>query len=302
MSRRVNAAAVGQILEALFLLRSSRLTEASTIGLAPSVSSECSTQVSGSTSGAAVDCARSLLRDCVLTAVEIESAQADPSSTLTIQADPSVTAEKSTLPLNSAAAWRPRKEIGTVLEGRDLHRINLSGTRLSASFNRSDLSEATFLGTYFAHCTFNSCDLRSASLEGAQFHSCTFLSTGASAAVARRALFSHCVFHRADLSDWDAAGAIFFHCSFALSDLSRWSVDGQTTMVRPTDWGRCRRLDWTMKPGSSARECRVIGDANTTRALSLAPAERSSCHLSRGHRGGRSRSKHGTSAHIAHRI
>ncbi|CAJ1012758.1 putative Pentapeptide repeat (8 copies)/Pentapeptide repeat (9 copies) [Leishmania naiffi] len=283
MSRRVNTEAMGQILEALFLLRSSRLAEASTDGSAPSVSSEYSTQKTSLTSGTAVDCARHLLRDSVLSAIEIESTQPDSSSLLIIKADPSVTAKKSAYSLSSSAAWRPRKEIGTVLEGRDLHRIDLSGTRLSASFNRSDLSEAILIGTYFAHCTFNLCDLRKANLAGAQFYSCTFLSTDASAAAARRAHFSHCVFHRADLSDWDAAGATFFQCSFTLSDLSRWSVDGQTTVVKPTSWGRCRRLDWVMRPGSSVRECRVVGDANTTTALSLAPAEKSSCNLPRGH-------------------
>ncbi|KAG5464102.1 hypothetical protein LSCM1_00282 [Leishmania martiniquensis] len=296
MSRRVNAAAIGKILEALFLLRSSRLAETFTTEFVPSVSSDCSAQESGSNSGAAVDCARSLLRDSVLSAVEIESTQAGPSSLLTVQADPSAIARRSSVPSSSATAWCPRREIGTVLEGRDLQGIDLSGTRLSASFNRSDLSEANLLGTYFAHCTFNSCDLRKANLAGTQFHSCTFLSTDASAATACQALFSHCVFHRADLSEWDAAGATFFQCSFTLSDLSRWSVDGQTTVVKPTDWGRCRRLDWIMKPGSSVRECRVVGDANATRALSLAPAEGSSCHSSWVQRGFRSGGQHGTSA------
>ncbi|CBZ26120.1 conserved hypothetical protein [Leishmania mexicana MHOM/GT/2001/U1103] len=283
MSRRVNAEAVGQILEALFLLRSSRLAETTTTGSASSVPSGCSTPEPGSTSEDAVDCARRLLRDCVLTAVEIEPAQPDPSSLLAVEADPSIAVKKSHFSLSSAAAWRPRREIGAVLEGRDLHRIDLSGTRLSASFNRSDLSEAVLLGTYFAHCTFNLCDLRRANMAGAQFHSCTFLSTDMSAAAVRRAHFSHCIFHRADLSDWDAAGATFFQCSFTLSDLSRWSLDGQTTVVSPTDWGRCRRLDWVMKPGSSVRECRVVGDANATTALSLAPAEKSSCHPSQRH-------------------
>ncbi|GET93346.1 hypothetical protein, conserved [Leishmania tarentolae] len=280
MSRRVNAEAVGQILEALFLLRSSRLAETSTAESASSVALGCSTPKPGSTSKAAVDSARRLLRGCVLTAVEIEPMHPDPSSLLVIEGDPSTAVKRSPFSSSSAAVWRPRKEIGTVLEGRDLHRIDLSGTRLSASFNRSDLSEAILLGTYFAHSTFNLCDLRRANLSGAEFHSCTFLSTNASAAVARRAHFSHCTFHRADLSNWDAAGATFFQCSFTLSDLSRWSLDGQTTVVNPTNWGRCRRLDWVMKPGSSVRECCVIGDANTTNALSLAPAEKSSCHPS----------------------
>ncbi|CAJ09227.1 conserved hypothetical protein [Leishmania major strain Friedlin] len=283
MSRRVNTEAVSQILEALVLLRSSRLAETSTAGSASSVSSGYSTLEPGSTSEAAVDCARRLLRDCVVSAIEIEPTQPDPSSLLVAEADPSMAAKKSPFSLSSAAAWRPRREIGAVLEGRDLHRIDLSGTRLSASFNRSDLSEAVLLGTYFAHCTFNLCDLRKANMAGAQFHSCTFLSTDASAAAARRAHFSHCMFHRADLSDWDAAGATFFQCSFTLSDLSRWSLDGQTTVVSPTDWGRCRRLDWVMKPGSSVRECRVFGDANAANALSLAPAEKSSCHPSQRH-------------------
>ncbi|KAG5490148.1 hypothetical protein JKF63_00267 [Porcisia hertigi] len=298
MSRRVNAAAISQILEAFFLLRSSRLAEFSTVGSERSASSVSSTQEPASTSKYALDCARCLLRESLLSAVEIEGIQSGSSSLLAVETNPSLADKKST-PSSSAPAWRPRREIGTVLEGRDLHRIDLSGTRLSASFNRVDLSEALLLGTYFAHCTFNSSDLRKANLAGAQFHSCTFLSTDASDVIACRAYFSHCVFHRADLSHWDAAGATFFQCSFTMSDLSHWYVDGQTVVVKPIDWGRCRRLDWVMKPGSSLRECRVVGDASAMSSASLAPAEKSSCHpLRRQHDDGSiNKHSHSTRAH-----
>lgn len=265
MSRRVNAAAVGQILESLFLLRSSRLAESAVTG--PLSTPHSATEE-------ATSAARGLLRDSLLAAVEIAASDAEGTSlAVTGQA---VTLSKAPVP-SGTAAWVPRAEVGTVLEGRDLHLIDLSGARLSASFNRSDLTEALFLGTCAAHCTFNSCELRRADLSGAQFHSCTFLSADATGVVARRAHFSHCVFHRADLSDWDASGATFFQCTFTLSDLSRWLVDGQTTVVKPTGWGRCRRLEWRMKPGSAVRECRVVGDAGAAGALSLAPAARSAC-------------------------
>ncbi|KAK7199989.1 Pentapeptide repeats (9 copies) [Novymonas esmeraldas] len=268
MSRHANAAAAGRILESLFLLRSSRLVESVTDGPAPAPDS--------SSEEGATHSARQLLREAVLGAVEIE-AVAGNTHTSVPAVQPSPLTKGHAAPALSATAWRPRREIGTVLEGRDLHKIDLAGGRVSASFSRSDLSESLLLGTYFANCTFNSCDLCRADMSGAQFHSCTFLSADATAAVARRAHFSHCVFHRADLSDWDAAGATFFQCSFAMSDLSRWHVDGQTTVVKPTDWGRCRRLDWVMKPGSPSRQCRVVGDASATAALSLAPAEESAC-------------------------
>lgn len=280
MSRRVDAAAVGRILESVLLLRSAKLTEL--------VKEEKRTRILSSQplphSAAApletaAQSAQDYLRACILDAVEVKAAPSSPSD------ESALTIVENALPANATAttasvgkaSWQPRREIGSALEGRDLYQVDLSGARLSASFNRSNLASSNLIGSYFAHCTFNSCTLHLADLSGCQFHSCTFMSTNANAIKARRALFSHCVFHRADLRDWDAAGATFFQCSFTMSDLSRWHVDGQTTIIQPTDWGRCRRLDWQMKPGSGVRECRVFGDANVMHALSLGPAHKSAC-------------------------
>ncbi|KPA81226.1 hypothetical protein ABB37_03646 [Leptomonas pyrrhocoris] len=277
MGRRIDSAAVGRILESVLLLRSARLTGILSRGESPLLPPHSSTAIAGARLEAesAIRSAREYLRDALLDAVEIEASSSAGSSLVVVE-DPRLASSKKGVMLTEKT-WEPRKEIGSVLEGRDLRQMDLSGARLSASFNRSDLTDAALVGSYFAHCTFNSCVVHNADLSGGQFHSCTFMSTDASRVTARRAHFSHCTFHRADLCDWDACGATFFQCSFTMSDLSRWHVDGQTTVIKPVDWGRCRRLNWTMKPGSGLRECRVVGDVNAMGALSLGPPHRPGC-------------------------
>lgn len=277
MSRRIDSRAVARILEAAFLLRSARLSTLASDGQTAPSSSQTSGHSAGTRSATdpATRSARGYLRESVLNAVEI-GASSSRGSALTV-AEESHLARKKDAAAVAERLWRPRKEIGTALEGRDLHLIDLSGARLSASFNRSNLSGAVLAGCYFAHCTFNSCVLRTADLSGGEFHSCTFMSTDAENVKACRAHFSHCTFHRANLCNWDASGATFFQCSFTMSDLSRWHVDGQTTVIKPADWGRCRRLSWRMAPRSGVRGCSVIGDSKTMHALSLGPPQQSAC-------------------------
>ncbi|KPI84171.1 hypothetical protein ABL78_6777 [Leptomonas seymouri] len=277
MSRRMDSAAVGRILEAVLLLRSARITALVNSGESPTLPPRSSVRSADSRLevDSAVRSAQENARDALLDAVEIE-ASSPAGSALTVAKDPRSTSSEEAA-MFTRRMWQPRKEIGSVLEGRDLRHMDLSGVRLSASFNRCDLADAALVGSYFANCTFNACALHRADLSGGQFHSCTFVSTDASGATACRAHFSHCTFHRADLCNWDASGATFFQCSFTMSDLSRWRVDGQTTVIKPIDWGRCRRLNWSMKPGSGLRECRVVGDLNTVNALSLPPPQKSAC-------------------------
>ncbi|RNF19640.1 uncharacterized protein Tco025E_04015 [Trypanosoma conorhini] len=159
-------------------------------------------------------------------------------------------------------------EVGTLMEGRRLVGIDLACTRLSGTFNRSDLSGADLTGAFADHSTFNLARMQGCSLAGAQFHSCTFLAADAAGVDARRGRFSQCVFCRANLIDWDVRGASFYRCVFTMSDLSRWVYDAQTTVMEPVDWGRCRRLDWTT-PAAGCGDCRVVGKAGG--ALSLPP-------------------------------
>lgn len=279
MSRRVDAAAVSRILESVFLLRSAKLTGLVASAKAPRFSHDAQRQGAATHSSVneAVRSAKDYFRDSILDAVEIEAPPAPSSESALAVVQTSLTTIDNDITAPSAKSWQPRREVGTVLEGRDLSSLDLSGVRLSASFNRSSLAHASLTGSYFAHCTFNSCDLRGADLAGCQFHSCTFMSADARDVNAHRAHFSHCTFHRADLCSWNATGATFFQCAFTLSDLTRWKVDGQTTVIKPTDWGRCRRLDWQMKPGSTVRQCRVVGDMSAVHALSLGPAHASAC-------------------------
>lgn len=281
MSRRIDAAAVGRILESILFLRSASLTELVGGEKAPLTlphGSRCD-RSNPTKAESAMQSAQEYVRDSILAAVEIEAASPPLTESALTAEEGALSACMTNAGALTEKAWQPRKEIGSALEGRDLHQVDLAGVRLSASFNRSNLADATLVGSYFAHCTFNSCVLRRADLSGGQFHSCTFMSADAGSVKARRAHFSHCVFHRADLCDWDAAGATFFRCSFTMSDLSRWRVDGQTTVITPTDWGRCRRLDWQMKPGSRQRECRVVCDAHAVHARSLGPPQKSACRF-----------------------
>lgn len=205
---------------------------------------------------------RDAVREAVLRASEIQRAPSPTSST-----------HDETWGTKNAKASTPQAEVGSVLEGRRLHQLDLSGTRLAASFNRSDLSQCNFTGSYVAHSTFNLARLRCADLSGAQVHSCTFYSCDAVGVNARRARFSHCVFRQADLRGWCVCGATFFHCTFTLCDLSEWEFDGETVVVEPTDWSRCRRLKWRTSKSCPLHECRVVGP-HAARALSLPPATR----------------------------
>ncbi|KAF5221106.1 hypothetical protein ECC02_005818 [Trypanosoma cruzi] len=164
-------------------------------------------------------------------------------------------------------------EVGTLMEGRRLVGIDLACTRLSGSFNRSDLSGANFTGAFADHSTFNLARMQGCKLAGAQFHSCTFLASDAAGADARRGRFSQCVFCRANMTDWDVRGATFYRCVFKLSDLSRWVYDSQTTVVEPVDWGRCRRLGW-MTPSEDCGDCLVVGKGGVV--PSLRPREETS--------------------------
>ncbi|ESL12185.1 hypothetical protein TRSC58_00052 [Trypanosoma rangeli SC58] len=166
-------------------------------------------------------------------------------------------------------------DVGTLMEGRRLVGIDLACTRLSGTFNRCDLSGSNFTGAFADHGTFNLTRMQGCSLAGAQFHSCTFLAADAAGVDARRGRFSQCVFCRANLIDWDVRGASFYRCVFTMSDLSRWVYDGQTTVMEPVDWGRCRRLGWST-PAQDCGDCRVVGKASG--ALSLRPREPPASH------------------------
>lgn len=284
MSLRVSTAIVGELLEALFLLRSCRLHAL------PQKNSTKPKQLAQSDllpipESPAVEAAKDLVRAIVLEATEIETSTSPslPSESQNGSAvihPVSSAVSGSTIAAAGAKKLHPRYEIGTALEGRDLRRIDLAGSRITFSVNRSDLSGASFVGTFFAHCTFNVSSLYGAEISGAKFSSCTFVGTSAVGVVARCSHFSHCIFQRADLRQWDSSGATFFRCSFTLCDMSQWKVDGQTTIISPIDWARCRRLDWIMHPGSRVRECRVVNEnGSAEHALSLPPREgpRSSC-------------------------
>ncbi|ORC85229.1 uncharacterized protein TM35_000372020 [Trypanosoma theileri] len=167
-------------------------------------------------------------------------------------------------PLESPDWNQERKsnvEVGTILEGRRLVGLNLACARLCGSFNRSDLSGTDFTDAFASHSTFNLARMPRCCLTGAQFHSCTFLATEASYVDARSGRFSHCVFRRTDMTGWDVRGATFYNCDFTMSELSDWVYDGQTIVVAPVGWSRCRRLGWDARGNSAAPQSCIIGGA-----------------------------------------
>lgn len=164
----------------------------------------------------------------------------------------------------------PCAEIGSALEGRRLQGLALDGLRFTASFNRSDLSLCSLKRCYAVYSTFNLARLNEVNLSGAQVHSCTFVGAEARHVMALNCRFSHCQFKQCDMHNWDVRGATFFRCSFSLSDLSGWVYDGQTTVIEPVDWSRCRRLAWHVNSQLPVGDCRVVGKG-TEKALSLPP-------------------------------
>nr|CCC93876.1 unnamed protein product [Trypanosoma congolense IL3000] len=166
-----------------------------------------------------------------------------------------------------------KTENGNVMEGRRLVSLDLACTRLSTSFNRCDLSNAIFIDALVDHCTFNLASMACCNLAGAQFHSCTFLATDAVGIDARRGRFSYCNFCRANMIGWDVRGATFYRCSFALCDMSQWVYDGQTTVVEPVSWERCRRTKWMKTGTNNTGEFRVVRGTGKGCGLSLPPRD-----------------------------
>lgn len=252
MQRKLAVASIASILEALSIKREATLLAlASEDGATAEEPSPCHSPRPHSTSlPPAVMSAELLCNDVVQQSV-LEA--------VTLQTRP--------VPGQPVAA---KAEIGSALEGRRLCGLSLDGARLTSSFNRSDLTESSWRRTYVVYTTFNLSCLHQACLRDAQFHSCTFIGVDAVRVDARGGRFSHCVFRQADLRLWNVCGAIFFGCTFTLSDLTGWTFDGQTTVLEPVDWGRCRRLDWTAGPGSTCGSVFVPG--HHVQALSLPPA------------------------------
>lgn len=248
MQKRLNGAVITSILGVLAEQRKNTLSALPYEAPGPVASSSSSGGVGGlyrqaaAAPGDTEASHRELVRDVVLEAAELATATA-----------------------------APRAEIGSALEGRRLKGLDVSGARLTADFNRADLSHASFMGCVVANSTFNLSDAARMCVAGAQFHTCTFFGTAAPQVEARGARFAHCIFRQADLRDWDVRGATFFRCTFTLCDLSGWRYDAETRVVDPVDWRRCRREGWSASKGAAVHACCVTGPA--ANALSLPPAE-----------------------------
>lgn len=157
--------------------------------------------------------------------------------------------------VSSVATFVDQKQdlVGTSLEGRDFVGVDFSLQRLSASFNRADLTHTKWSGCSLRKCTFNAAVLTHSEFLEAAVHSCTFIGSEIVEADLRRAKFANCVFHRCDFRGAKVDAALFLNCEFKNCDLTGWTFDGQTTLVKPMYWHTSRCNNWKQSPESRKR-------------------------------------------------
>lgn len=154
-------------------------------------------------------------------------------------------------------------DIGTVLEGRNLSQLTLTGADLSSSFNRANLRYTSFDVCRIWHSTFDQADMRRVSMQGAEIRNTTFVATDLQSANLSGARFTECRFIRCNLRRSTLHSTIFHRCEFTLSDLSDSCVNPHTAFFHPEGWGTCRRLRW-VSPAHDAPPPRVTLPENAT--------------------------------------
>lgn len=142
---------------------------------------------------------------------------------------------------------------GTVLEGRLLDSVDLSLSKVSASFNRATLNSSLLDGATFLRCTFHLTMMKNTTAVDARWFHCSFLGSDLQHFDGRATRFMNCTFHRCDLTSWRVEGAAFSGCTFHKCKMDGWVFDGQTTFVNYKAPTASSQVGWVQSEKSLAR-------------------------------------------------
>lgn len=202
-------------------------------------------------------------------------AQTDTTSRQQLQSKSAVLSSSSSLAASVAAPRPiPADVFGTILEGRLLQRIDLTLSKVSASFNRSNLTGACLDGAILNRCTFHLTLLEHCSAVDARFVNCSFLGSSLARFDGRMAKFLNCTFHRCDLTSLRACGAVFSGCTFHKCSMNDWEYDGQTTFSSHKTPTSSTQDGWRQSDESlrrfGAQDVQVLTDSQSGAAASPA--------------------------------
>jgi len=141
-----------------------------------------------------------------------------------------------------------KEALMTVLEGRNLGKLDLSGCKITVPFARALLESANLEAASVYRTSFSRALLTESNLQSARFDNVTFVGAALVGVNMRSARFNQCQFDGAQLCGSDLRGTFFHHCTFKMSDLTKVECDAVTTFDTPYDWAMAYRKDMKGRP------------------------------------------------------